>query len=568
MVKTDSKLSIEFNSQGGTEYVLKDRSDNTVADKADISRIQTMGSFITKERKQALGEEVTTGVKFTMAAFVQKAEEIGEPIGQFHKSFVATYRVVNQQYQTLGKNITAIESFRPVNTGGELIKNALIEFGRRASAAMGKYMFHRANLSENQTPEKLNAFLFREHVPIYVYTKMITPINVAVAGFDIRTVLFPKDPTKGLYLTFKEISNHEFKHDLMGIAQASELVYRLADDDVLIRAMTNLSDNADIRNFDTVGTVAAKMAGTPFYLLPPEGCVDIPDVINYLAKNGVRGVVWNSGSVQSPTEFLKFYGTVAKRMYYAFLVKPQQKVTLIQRMFPGFIYQQDLEDQRDIFVQLKAWSGTPNATPLWFTKVDTWERINAHRAIVNAVFNDVVAVQADHGIALRFAELTTEASYARIRKGVATAEAPLMNEVKNLSLELRSQRRDPDALIGGRITSGLSSKKKEAKTNKAGLSERSTVSPAAVRVLRKLTDRGFSAVAIKLRQWFRLFLDEKVQAAVADVLAARLDSFLDEPLVYTAEERRAIMDPDDPNDEIEDDEPDDNDDVEVNPDDN
>jgi hypothetical protein len=552
MTKTDTTVSISINAQSAVGYSLVDKTGKTVADKTDIKRIQTMSSSITKERKAALGEEVGQMTKFTLAAFVQKSNEFDAvtPILRFHKSFVGVYRSVNTQYQTIVKNINSIEAIPTTEGATDDIKNMFIEMGRRISIAVGEYLYHRANLQEDATPQKLNAFLFRKRIPIYIFNKLaLAVISTSAQGFDVRHLLFPKDPSKGAFLTYKEIRNVEFRNDLMGLMAGSQILIQLASDDGLIRQMTNLANTVGLDDFDEPNSVASKMANTPFYVLPFEGAVEASDIFGFLAKNGVRGVNWAAGTVLTPPDLLKFYGTIAKRMAYALVSRPMQKATLLGRMFEGFTYDV-ASDQRDIFVQLKAWSIRPGSTATWFSTMRNWGLDTDTRSVVRAVFNDIAMVSPNHAISEQFAQIL-RGDIIPNHKGSVSTTALIFTEVKNLAVSMKERRIDVLPILGDRISFSFDKKVKAPQTNRSGIQERSRLTQGARTALTELNGRGFSALALRMQTWFRLFLDETVQEAVSSVFLARLESFLDAPLELTREDRQGFMEALDPGDDFE-----------------
>jgi len=246
------------------------------------------------------------------------------------------------------KNKNVIESLVPKNPAEETVKNILVEMSRRISSALGKFLFRRAILKDDETPEKLNMFLFREHVLIYVFTKMSAAlISSSAQGFEISHLLFPKDPSKGMFLTFKEIRSVEFRNDLMGLMEGSQLLIRLATNDKLIRLMCNISETVSLDEFEEQSSLASKLANTPFFVLPFTGITTATEFFGHLAKNGVRGTIWASGNILTPSDLLKYYGTIAKRMFHVLLVRPQSKATLIEKIFPGFIF--DVEKIRKTY---------------------------------------------------------------------------------------------------------------------------------------------------------------------------------------------------------------------------
>jgi len=550
MTKTDSKLSIEINPQSAVGYSLKNETGKVIADKADIKRIQTMSASITKERKAALGEEVGAMTKFTLAAFVQQSRDFAgvNEIQRFHKSFLSVYRTVNTQFQTISKNLNAIEAIATETDAADEVKNIFLEMGKRISRAVGLYLYHRANLAEDGTAEKLNKYLFDAHVPIFIFEKLSTAvIQTAAQGFEISHLLFPKDPTKGAYLTFKELRNQPFRENMMGLLSGSQMVVRMALDDELIRLMTNIPVATPVDNFDEVGSVATKMANTPFFLIPNAGLVEPSEVFNFLAKNGVRGVTWASGTVLTPPDLLKYYGTIAKRLSYGLLTRPQSKAALLQAMFEGFTYSNE-SDQQDIFAQLKAWSQRPGATFDWFSKVRRTDPTAQDRLLLNRVFSDVVMISPNHAIAERFGAML-RGTPLQIPVGSLMTGALIYTEVKNLAITMRNGRIDAANIIGARISLAEGKKNKAQAPNRAGTQERSRLSANANLAVHELRTRNYAALAARMQIWFRLFLDETVQDAVAAVFLARLESFLATPLEVSREERLALMEPGEPSEE-------------------
>jgi len=550
MNKTNSRLHIEVGAAGAPSYNLWDSAGKVVADKADILRIQTMGSNITKERKQALGEEVGLRTRATIAAFVQKGAEIGRPIPMFHKGFLPVYRSVNTQYDILARNNEAIEAHQTKDPGAETVRKALIEMGRRTSSAIGEYMYHRATLGEEETPLKLNHFLRVRFVPVYFYNRLTGAIvNTSAPGFDIKTLVFPKDPTKGFYLTFREIREIGMEQNLLGLGSGSNWTIAMARNDKLIRAMCNLAGTAKLTDFEEKNSLGSKLANTAFFMVPPRGMYDYKEVVNYLAKNGSRGVVWNSGVTTAPTDLLKYYGTIAKRMFYALLPRPAIKVGLIEELFSGFSYDNEKEE-KDVFVQLKSWAGARNIGLTRWGDIFTDPTNIEGSPLVLKVFCDVVGVPlTENPIAIQFTKMVSK-GLIPLQRGEIGIDPPLFTEVKNLAVTLRDTRSDLDRIIGDRISLG-SFKKKDPSKLRSGVNERSLLSGSAKQAITMLIDRGYNALASRLRVWFRLFLDESVQSAVAELFIARMDSFLATPLTLSREERSGFIELDDPDPEEE-----------------
>jgi len=460
------------------------------------------------------------------------------------------YRSVNAQYQVIAKNTAAIEAFVCVNDGQTKVKNALVEMARRVSIAVGNYLFHRANLREDDVPQKINAFLFNERVPIYIYNKLSAGTIAATSfGFDVRHLLFPRDPSKGFYLTFTEARDTDFTNNLMGLISGSLLTIQMARNDALIRLMTNLTETADLDSREE-HSLGLKMANTPFYILPFEGGVEAADTLSFLAKNGVRGINWVSGTVLTPPDLLKFYGTISKRLYYGLLIRPALKAPLFEQMFGGFVYDR-ANDQQDIYAQLKTWSLRPGTVISWFTMFGSALQMIGSRELIKKVFVDVTMVGIEHAITHAFLAMFTATNQLELHDGTTTVGALVFTEIKNIAVTFRERAIDPDVIIGGRISLGKT-RKANTRTQQAGVQERSMMTARSQSAIKILENRGYRALAARMRTWFRLFIDETIQEAVASVFLARLDAFLEIPLDVTKEEKGAFMEPDDPEDYPED----------------
>jgi len=260
------------------------------------------------------------------------------------------------------------------------------------------------------------------------------------------------------------------------------------------------------------------------------GAVETSDVFNFLAKNGVRGVTWASGTVLTPPDLLKYYGTIAKRLFYGLLTRPQNKAELLQNIFEGFAYD-NASEQRDVFAQLKAWSILPGSNPSWFAKVRGPAYTNAaDRLLIKSIFDDVTMISPDHAISAAFAELLRRDTTVVVQ-GVVHSDPLIFTEVKNLAVSLRERRIDPDIILGERISLAQGKKAKMPTTNRAGTQERSRLTETA----------KDAALAMRMQTWFRLFIDESVQEAVAAIFLARLESFLSAPIELSREDRQAFM---------------------------
>jgi hypothetical protein len=554
MTKVSADLSVTINPQGSVGYALKTSEGKVVADGGDIIRIQTLNASITNERKEAQKSEVSDAIRYVLAAFVRRGQEVGRPISKIPLNFIEVYRSINSLMSTLSRNVTSIESVEvPTGTPAFLIKNMMLEFGKRIRVAAGDYFYHRLTIAESETPRKINSFLRESFVPICLYNKLTQAgLTTNQQGFDIRQLLFPSDASKGFYLTFREIRDEEFIQNLGGLLGGADLVIQIANNDGLLRRLMNLSDEVDLDDFDTDKSFASKVASVPFWVPPFEGAVDYASIFNFLAKNGVRGINWNSGTVLSPQDNLKFVGTLAKRTYYGLVSRPSYKMVLLAEMFPGFVFNPLDEEQRDIYVQLKSWSLTTTAEITWFKTSSSVAlyKDGVGKSVLLHVLQDVLSLDPAHAIIAGFSAML-EARQTGLPVGVGDNLNAVdhFTEVKNLATNLRAQNEDALKIIGSRFSGNLGKQKTQKKKglisqNRIGLSERSMLTPRSQSVIAIMRQRQYTGLSERMTQWFRQFLTTDVQDAVADLFLARLDAFLATPIQLNREDRLAFMEPD------------------------
>jgi len=319
----------------------------------------------------------------------------------------------------------------------------------------------------------------------------------------------------------------------------------------VIRALINVGPDVDLHDFDTQGSLASKMAGTPFFVPPAPDMVEPSQIFNTLVKHGIRGIQWQSGTVFSPQDNLKFVGTIARRMQYLLLPRPQLKVAAIQALFPGFEFEAGVNS--NLFEQLKAFSLRPGTDVTgWFAASSLANKSADIISKASSVYADVLGLPSTSPIVIDFTEIITNkqsgsTDFMFITGGVSSPEPDLLTEVVNLSVQMRTQATDTVAIVGNRFPNfgQLIRETRQAKakrSNRPGLSERSAIAPETRIAIDAVANRqGYEALALRLDSWFRGFLNQNVQGAVAGLFLARLDAFLSAPLEVTRGERLAFL---------------------------
>jgi hypothetical protein len=555
MTKSNTKLVIELDSQGNAASTLQTKNGAIIADQSDIIRIQTLNASVTKERKDAQKENTSSSLLRVIAAGVRLAAQETPPrvISQVPPSFAEVFRSINAQIKQVGDNVVAIEAIEvDPQSAAERVKNSFLEMSGRIRSAAGLYLRHRLGLGPEQTPLKLNSFLRDELVPVFFYNKLTAgQISTSQQGFDIRSLLFPNDPSKGMFLTFREMRNENILNNLMGLLGNSSLLIEMANDDQFLRTLINVGPTTVLDNFNEERSLASKMASVPFFIVPFEGAVDRDTIFNYLAKNGIRGAAWNAGTVLSPQDNLRFIGTVVKRAYYGLLSRAPYKAGLLGKMFPGFTFTPSEDDNAaNIFAALKTWSVENPESNNWFTNISYRTAYQSTGwNIVREVLADVLAVTKDHVAILRLKEIVkAETGLVPVHSGASKGTYAYFNELKAMAATIAATNEDPRQILGNRIQihgalKAPSEKRPKNRGQKPGTTERSMMTPKAQSAVRLVNSRGMGALSNKMNAWFRQFLSTEIQEQVADLFLARLDAYLSEPLPVTKEERLIFLEP-------------------------
>jgi len=557
MTKVGGNLNIQVQPNGAVFPTLQNTAGEVLADMQDIVRIQTMNSSLTSERKEAQKIDAGTTLQHVVASVIQTAKEKGEALARMNSKFLEVYRSVNTQMRTLVTNVAGLETIEVEDHSPQsIVKKVLMEMAARTRVATGEFLLARARATEDDTPVKLNAFLRKHNVSMYIFGRLTgSQINFRQTGFDINTVLFPSDPSKGFYLTWREI-NSDIINSLGGALQGADLVLKFAQDHSLIRKLINVAEGTNLTDFETTNSFASKIAGTPFLVPPFDGAVSPSSIFRFLAKNGSRGVQFQSGNVFSPQDNLKFIGTLGKRLAYMLLQRPAFKADVYAGVFPGFTYDVLVADKKDLFVQLQEWSKNQSSADLAkhyenLTVASSFSYSDATKSVVLDLLG--ITRTSANGRAV-LATLGAPNIGLPVSPGKNTEEFDYFTEIKNRAVTLKDTRADLTEIIRDKFK-GLETTKSSSKRDredraqkrfgKSALTERTALSKQAEVVIAAVKSAGYRTLAIRLGPWFRQFLTVEIQNAVASIFMARLEAFLAEPLQLTREEKIGFLDPDD-----------------------
>lgn len=542
LTKANADLSIKVQANGKGNFTI-DSLGRTIGDSQDVQKVQALGSFINDERKAIVKTSVSAMAKKTMAAIVQVSrdpayvEDVPRPITRIDKSFVDIYRTVNAQAEMLNTNLQQIAMVSAVGNVNERFRNHLVESGARIRASLGKYLLYRAGLPEGEEALKLNEYLLRGSVLGWVFTRLCSQkLQLGGKDFEYRKVYFPKDPTKGLQITFSEWKDDNLRENQGGILGAMS-VYRGLWSDAAVRTICGIPQDWDLN--DRTGPAKVLM-NVPIMVVPPSGAVTLEEHFSVLAQNGDRGLPWQVGNTISPQDILKFLGTVPKRIAYGFLGRARFSAPWYETLFPGFAYEPTVTERegRSVFSQLLSQFRAGTITTTFFSSARGEGDRTAVVAILSPLLLAVMDVppQTDLGNALgRF--------LASSRGAIPPGDTSNEVDIWSAFVTRRSMTDEQCAnTLQGVLATNLDVRSKD--TNKSDVrSARSGLSLQGNTLVREFKRRGYQALAKRVDQWLRSFLTTDLQGPVAEVILARLEASLSTPIAFGRGDAAVFLEP-------------------------
>jgi len=549
MTNTQTSLHISIAPNGTSTLQTQKPDGMVVMDEQDIKRTLSLNASLNMERKEAQKAEAGPNLIANLAAIVDIAKEMETPLTTVPKNFVEVFRSVNTSAQVLARNTATIEDFK---IGDSEIRSVLLEMCKRSRCAIGHYTMHRAHLQEHETARKLNSFVLEQLCPIYFFNKLTSEIvNTSAPDFDLLSLIWPSDPSKGFYLNFREIIERQMQNYCGRLTEAWSIIGLLTKPEIL-EAFTNARLDS-LTEFDDATKLGSKVAGIPFLIPIPQPFFRAKNFFNFLAKNGGRGIQWRAGSVISPQDNLRFLGTIAKRVEFLSVPNISMWATRLGGAFPGFVYD-PLKTEQDFFVQLKAWSIQPNQETIWPLTQDLAALLESkippeRKAAAKDLMIDLLqfSLSAPKGTP---AGNALNAGIAQIDIEMAEPTDPgvyvdVWSEIKKIAQTHRNDIENAKARLTGKVTlpSHLISKGKgkAAKARPAGSVERTPLTKAGKTVISDLKRRGMVALAERMDGWFRQFLTVEGQSAVANLYLARLDALMSAPIILNRQERVAFL---------------------------
>ncbi|EQK99605.1 hypothetical protein OCS_04683 [Ophiocordyceps sinensis CO18] len=519
MDRTDASIPILLSAHYTSDYNLVHKNGNVIGDAADVQKILALGSFVNGERKAVLKNSVSAKTKKILAAFVQLQETLGVAgrTFAFSKAFI---------------DIQALEC-----TGAnKRIQEHILETVTRSRTAVALFLAHRASLRHGETPRKLNDFLFQENVLLWVFTRLSAQeMQTDVEGFKLRHIYFPKDPTKGLAIAYKEVCSAAMMGNQRGVLDGLGPT-RAMFSGPFVRAFCNIPDVWDVVNFGP-DSPAKKLAQVPILVPAFTGAVDATETLVVLGKHADGGLMnWQAEYGFQPEDVLRFLGTIPKRASVACISPHFRNVVQLEAMYPGFRYDKSRMEMRGVFAQLAAWAKTKNADLHIFESLSA----GTDQCLLRRIVKDCLGVWDDDPLAAAVNNAIPAQDPPDIPFGDLTSPAlDRWAEVERSALAMSDQRVD-QLLANGRLEASLVSKKRTIREN-AYKTARSSLGVNSSALVAQLMGRGYLELGDRIEAWLRTFFSVSLQDAVATTIHAQLENCLAVPVKYDTADMAAYF---------------------------
>jgi hypothetical protein len=373
----------------------------------------------------------------------------------------------------------------------------------------------------------------------WVFTRLCAQkLQLGGRDFEYRKLYFPKDPTKGITITFQELGEEDLLGNQGGILVGMSAFQGLWRPPTL-RSICGIPNDWDIHDYSGPAKV---FKNVPFMVVPCPGAVSVEEHFTVLAQHGDRGLPWNVGNTSTPQDTMKFLGTVPKRIAYGFLGRPRFSAPWYESLFPGFHfdYQAAERENRSVFSQMLTQFRAGTITSAFFTKVVGRGLTAADATVfIQPLVFTVMDIPPDNTLAR-----TISAQLAGYNDPIPNGE---VGAAQDLWGAIVSRRNMDDAhcdeILNGILVVDLG-KAKSKSTGKGDIrTARSGLSAQGATLVRELKRRNYGMLANRIDQWCRSFLSTELQGSVAEVIHARLEASLATPIQFGRGDTVVFLEP-------------------------
>jgi hypothetical protein len=524
---------------------IRNRKDETIADNGDVMRILGMNSYLTKEKSKVLKESGKTTIIRVLWAL--KEHVAGQPNMAVPHDIPTGMRDIVQKMQlllqSLKANMDQVAKTEDLSAPDQRLKDYLSHTSVRIRNAVTSYLV--GKLTNYEVAESLNIKLFERRVPIWVFSKLTgQKLNLSQKGFEFRHILFPKDPSKGLCLSFKEIRDLGFvRAQGETILRAAYLAHVFMSENIFISSFCNVEDVEDEETMKLLANVP---------VLIPEPEMDYEKLKSNLAEQGLRQYSWPVGYAVSSKDNLQFLGTVFKRASVVAITRPQYQVLLIESLFAGFTYDAN-NRAANIFQQLKTTGDTSFRANVISGIATRFDLSQDARKAVRDLLVAILEISPQDNFRLALVDTTLRITHAGdFITGTISWVIPAQDHFDlehdtwgPISAAANAvDVANPAVVAFNQSVTPQTGPKKEKKTSlmRETVQVRTILTTEALKVLRLTKSLHYGALIPVLTKFFQAFLTQAIQAQVAQLMLARMAAVLAKPAKLARNDLVDILD--------------------------
>lgn len=552
------KLTVEIDAAGTRVFLADQRTGQMVGGPEDLSKLGGIRAFVTRERKDAVGLEITRIISEIAyrASLKLATEDSGYVQKPLESSYGAAVRPLLQTLERLKFNELKLADNQSTAFRQEILPILTDYFGRIRNG----YYAHILLLTKGESKRgQLAQELFDRGVPEFVHTKFTSQAFVLERSQELVRVLFPQDPSKGLVFTVKEWRSTPFMSKQgRWLVRGSTALKALLSNEAFLRAITRIDSTIGLD--DETNPSVSKMLKARLYVVPP--MFDS----SYVTGPGSKlrgGWKFSTPSMDSPAGAMTALGVALLRVYSANLQSVDLVGDYYQSIVPGAVTRSALSPTNNFYVQ---WEASDVSDDNWiesFTACGTNDdlRVGLWRWLRMELR---LSEEGDAGTALAKAlDLDDDAKPVHIKRTVTRvpspvngkAQSPVAAEVVSLPPKLNLAWdwvnigvREPiddiqrplsaaEIPLAEQFKRTVFPKPKKGK-NKVASGANLTRLGSTARDLLEEVERISPPLAARITVWLRGFSEDRLQAAASKLALAQFDE------LFIADDTHSAIDED------------------------
>lgn len=323
-----AKVQVSISAGGTTAILVSEETGKQIGGLDDLTKLTSLRSFVAREKKQTASSESQEQAMLT-AFRAHLAKKESDPSFTQQK-LDNSYVVATKPYRTMLATLDGLQTRIKDNYGTEHTQEDKVLL---ANYALGVTKCIEATVAFMATGTKekglLDQLLFNEGIPVFIKNKLTMKSLVVTKDMDLTRVLFPSDPSKGLWLTTKEWRDEAFTRKCGPLLSNSKVILKIIQNEALFLELTGLSQE-QLSNAEDPKT--QRVLKQHIFVVPPFGNHD--RVLNLLAKQNFRGFGLPQTAMDQSKDRLMNVCAVPLRAY-AFSIRMAENLTdFWDRVFP------------------------------------------------------------------------------------------------------------------------------------------------------------------------------------------------------------------------------------------